>query len=211
MLEPGFGGTWDSYELGPMAVVHYDNQFHMWYTGWNYADYVQIGYATSPNGIDWTKDSVVLDHGESGKWDDAAVAMPYVIVAPEDTLYKMWYGGSNAIIFQTGYATSGIAVSVEKENEVLSEGFVLYQNYPNPFNPTTKLSFVVGHSSLVTLIVYDVLGNKVATLVNEYKPAGTYIVEFNPVSSIQYQASGVYFYQLKSGSFIQTKKMILLK
>ncbi len=62
-----------------------------------------------------------------------------------------------------------------------------------------------------TLKVYDVLGNEVVTLVDEYKPVGTYEVEFNPVSSIKYPASGIYFYQLNTGEFVQTKKMILLR
>jgi hypothetical protein len=63
----------------------------------------------------------------------------------------------------------------------------------------------------VILRVFDVLGNEIATLVNEEKPAGEYQVEFNPASSIRYPASGVYFYQLRAGSFIQTRKMLLIK
>ena len=63
----------------------------------------------------------------------------------------------------------------------------------------------------VQIKVFDVLGNEIATLVNEEKPAGTYEVEFNPVSGIKYPASGIYFYQLKAGEFIQTKKMILMR
>jgi len=97
---------------------------------------------------------------------------------------------------------------------------VLYQNYPNPFNPSTKIKFTIpqspllggdGRGGLVTLKVYDVLGNEVATLVNEEKPAGEYEVEFNPESSIRDPASGVYFYKLQAGSFIETKKMIYIK
>ena len=61
------------------------------------------------------------------------------------------------------------------------------------------------------LKVYDVLGNEIATLVNEEKTAGTYEVEFNPVSSIRHPASGIYFYQLKAGDYLETKKMILMK
>jgi hypothetical protein len=66
-------------------------------------------------------------------------------------------------------------------------------------------------AGIVTLKVFDVLGNEVATLVNEYKPAGTYEIEFNPESSIKHPASGIYFYRMQAGSFIETKKMILLK
>jgi N-acetylneuraminic acid mutarotase len=89
--------------------------------------------------------------------------------------------------------------------------FSLEQNYPNPFNPTTTLSFVIGHQSFVTLKVYDVLGNEVATLVNGEKPAGNYKVQWNAASAGGGLSSGVYFYQLIAGKFIETKKMILLK
>jgi hypothetical protein len=85
--------------------------------------------------------------------------------------------------------------------------FSLEQNYPNPFNPSTSLQYAIGSRQFVTLKVYDVLGNEVATLVNEEKPAGTYEVEFNAASL----PSGVYFYQLKAGEYIQTKKMVLLR
>jgi hypothetical protein len=103
--------------------------------------------------------------------------------------------------------------------ENLPEGFVLYQNYPNPFNPSTTLSFVIGHSSFVSLKVYDVLGNEIATLVNEELTAGEYEVSFdshsgevrNLPAGRQGLTSGIYFYQLQAGSFIQTKKMVLLK
>ena len=94
------------------------------------------------------------------------------------------------------------------EVEVASPStFSLEQNYPNPFNPSTKIKYSVTQSSNVVLKIYDVLGNEVATLVNEEKPAGSYEVEFNPSSL----TSGVYFYKLQAGSFVDTKKMILQK
>ena len=103
----------------------------------------------------------------------------------------------------------------DEENPIATE-FRLEQNYPNPFNPSTKIKFQIpdqvrNDNRLVTLKVYDVLGNEIATLVNEEKPAGEYEVDFSPETSIKQPASGIYFYQLKAGSFIQTKKMILLK
>jgi len=72
------------------------------------------------------------------------------------------------------------------------------QNYPNPFNPGTKIKFTIPQTGFTSLKVYDVLGNKVTTLVNEEKPAGEYEVEF----SGNELTSGVYFYQLKAGNFI---------
>ncbi len=98
-------------------------------------------------------------------------------------------------------------VSVEDENPELTTKFSLTQNYPNPFNPTTKISWQSPVGSQQTLKIYDVLGKEVATLVDEFKPAGKYEVEFN-ASSLP---SGIYFYQLRVGSFIQTKKMVLMK
>ncbi|HSW54268.1 MAG TPA: choice-of-anchor Q domain-containing protein [Ignavibacteriaceae bacterium] len=92
--------------------------------------------------------------------------------------------------------------------------FKLEQNYPNPFNPSTRIEYQVPSISQVTLKIYDVLGNEVATLVNEEKPSGSYEVEFNANShsgNVRNLASGIYFYQLKAGELIQTKKMILLK
>jgi len=99
---------------------------------------------------------------------------------------------------------------VTDENELPKE-FSLQQNYPNPFNPSTKISWQSPIGAWQTLKVYDALGSEVATLVNEYKPAGSYEVEFlSPVGSHQL-ASGIYFYQLKAGEFVETKKMIYLK
>ena len=105
--------------------------------------------------------------------------------------------------------TNPVYINSEKN---IPDGFVLYQNYPNPFNPSTKISWHSALGSWQTLKVYDILGNEVATLVDEYKPAGEYELEFNAgISSDLFLTSGVYFYQLKAGSFIQTKKMILMK
>ncbi len=89
--------------------------------------------------------------------------------------------------------------------------FSLDQNYPNPFNPSTKISWQSPVAGWQTLKVYDVLGNEVATLVDEFREAGSYEVEFkSAVGSLQL-ASGIYYYQLKAGNFIQTKKMMLMK
>jgi hypothetical protein len=97
--------------------------------------------------------------------------------------------------------------------------FQLYQNYPNPFNPVTSIQYAVGSplrqaggetsKQFVTLKIYDILGREVVILINEEKPAGEYKIEFD--ASKYNLSSGVYFYRLQSGSFVNTKKMILLK
>lgn len=108
-----------------------------------------------------------------------------------------------------------IPVSVENSPRNIPNQFALEQNYPNPFNPTTKIKYTipsVGTSLMkflqfVQLKVYDVIGNEVATLVNEEKPAGSYEVTFD-ASQL---SSGIYFYTLKAGSFTETKKMAMMK
>jgi hypothetical protein len=92
------------------------------------------------------------------------------------------------------------------EVEINPSSFSLSQNYPNPFNPSTMIKYSIPTSEFVTLKVFDVLGTEVATLVNKKKPAGGYEVEFNGKYS-----SGVYFYKLQVGSFVETKKMVLMR
>ena len=99
-------------------------------------------------------------------------------------------------------------VEVKTEPEFLN-GFVLFQNYPNPFNPTTTIGFYLGKTDLVTLTIYDYLGKEITTLINEEMAHGSYELQFNP--KLFQLASGIYFYQLKTGKKVQTKKMIFLK
>ena len=102
---------------------------------------------------------------------------------------------------------SDLITAVEKDVKEYSADFHLYQNYPNPFNPSTIIQYQVANSGHVSLKVYDILGREVKTLVNEEKSIGTYKVEFNG----EELPSGVYFYRLHAGSFVSTKKFILIK
>jgi hypothetical protein len=103
------------------------------------------------------------------------------------------------------------------EDKFTIRSYRVFQNYPNPFNPTTKITYQIPELSSVTLKVFDVLGNEIETLVNEEKPAGKYEVEFSAIGgsasggNAANLSSGVYFYQLRAGGFVQTKKMILTK
>ena len=113
------------------------------------------------------------------------------------------------------------SISSVNNDEMLVTNFYLYQNYPNPFNPSTKISWQSPVSGWQTIKVYDILGNEIATLVDEYRDAGRYEVEFNAVETRRGLSlpSGVYFYQLRviepsssSGKgFVETKKMMLLQ
>ena len=99
-------------------------------------------------------------------------------------------------------------VGVNASPEALVPGeFSLAQNYPNPFNPSTAINYTIGAKAHVTLKVYNVIGQEVATLVNESMNPGTYSATFSASNF----SSGVYFYRLAAGNFIQTNKMVLLK
>jgi hypothetical protein len=97
--------------------------------------------------------------------------------------------------------------TVEELSSLFPKEFKLYQNYPNPFNPTTNFEFRIAEFGLVSLKVYDVLGREVATLVNEERPAGNYEIKFDAGKL----ASGIYIYQLKAGSFMDSKVFHLIK
>jgi hypothetical protein len=96
---------------------------------------------------------------------------------------------------------------VEPNSEVLPTAYSLDQNYPNPFNPATKINYSIPVEGFVTLDVYNSIGQKVATLVNENKTVGSYEVNFSAANL----SSGIYFYKLTAGNFSETKKMILMK
>ena len=97
--------------------------------------------------------------------------------------------------------------TTEVVEEIIPQSFQLYQNYPNPFNPSTKISWQSTIGSWQTLKVYDVLGNEVVVLVDEYKPAGSYEINLNANNF----PSGVYFYRIQADELIQTKSMVLIK
>ena len=140
--------------------------------------------------------------------------------------YSSFFGGIHTYFDGTliGALIDGISYGtlypVTVEDEIgLPTQFILEQNYPNPFNPTTKIKFTIPsvgtrhNASLksdgvfIQLKVYDVLGNAVATLVDEFREAGSYEVTFDASGF----ASGIYFYELRSGEYIQSKKMTLIK
>jgi photosystem II stability/assembly factor-like uncharacterized protein len=120
-----------------------------------------------------------------------------------------WAGGVNDAIWKWD---SDILITSVNEVDGIVDNFILEQNYPNPFNPSTKIRYTIPTSEFVTLKIYDVLGNEIATLVNEDKPAGSYEVEFgNHSGEVRNLTSGVYFYTLQAGGFTQTKKLTLMK
>jgi len=102
---------------------------------------------------------------------------------------------------------SKFGINSEDEKQLIPKEYSLHQNYPNPFNPSTTIKFDLPNDGLVQLEIFDILGRRITTLVNEYKNAGSYEQQFD-ASNL---ASGVYVYKLQAGDFVSSKKMILLK
>ncbi|MCH7954479.1 MAG: T9SS type A sorting domain-containing protein [Candidatus Marinimicrobia bacterium] len=109
-----------------------------------------------------------------------------------------WFIIAQSVIFPVG---------IDDEDHTLSISYKLNQNYPNPFNPVTNISYTLPISSEVSLIIYNLLGDEVARLVDGFQQAGEYNTTWN-ASNV---SSGIYFYRLRSGNFVQTRKMVLLK
>jgi hypothetical protein len=129
---------------------------------------------------------------ELGTWDNNHAL---ILSGSIDGVCKIWK-----------YSISGIT-AVKHESSEVPEYFSLSQNYPNPFNPTTTINYSLAKEGNVKLTVYNAIGSKVATIVNEYKSAGTYSVKFNGSNL----ASGIYLYRLESGNYSEAKKFILMK
>lgn len=127
-----------------------------------------------------------------------------IITFQGDTIVISDFQGSKP---DMGSIESPFTLSIKtNENEILGH-FILYHNYPNPFNPSTKIKYSIPQTSNVVIKVFDILGNEIATLVNKEKSAGTFDVEFN-ASGLP---SGIYFYRLQAGRYVETRKMVLLK
>jgi len=119
-----------------------------------------------------------------------------------DNIHNRLFGGAIGIYF-----TDSVITSIEKYTTTIPKKFILYQNYPNPFNGTTIIKYELPKRAFVNLALYDVLGRKVKTIINENKEPGKYKSKLEGGDL----SSGIYFYRLQSGSFISTKKMLLLK
>ena len=115
---------------------------------------------------------------------------------------------SNGRFFWRDSFTITLPITGIVENEVnLPLEYAIKQNYPNPFNPTSTINYSIPKNSFVTLKVFDLLGSEIATLVNNLQPQGNYDIEFDG----NQLTSGIYFYRLQAGEFVETKKMVLIK
>lgn len=117
------------------------------------------------------------------------------------------YAGGATFYFTGGVYTNPPVIGVTQTGVEVPQSYLLKQNYPNPFNPVTNINFSIPNAGLVKLVIYDMMGREITTLVNENLSAGSYKADFD-ASSI---SSGTYFYTITSGDFTDTKKMVLIK
>jgi hypothetical protein len=128
------------------------------------------------------------------------------VIVKDNKIANLYLQEFTARYYEAG-GTDSIRLSVNEIGTTIPDNYSLSQNYPNPFNPTTNIDFCIPTASRVALKVYNVIGQEVATLVNEEMKAGNYQVNFNA----SHLSSGVYFYRLTAGSFVMNKKFTLLK
>jgi hypothetical protein len=193
-----FGVTWNDYGLEQYEVVR------MIYESWS------LLAATRNNGF-------FAKYHSAGDWEEFSIGLGKGKVINDALNYTTWVLHTATENHSVFFLWLIINEAEDENNGLNPDQFGLSQNYPNPFNPITNFEYRISNSEFVSLKVYDVLGNEIATLVNEEKPAGEYKVQFDisnlsgGISAKGGYASGVYFYQLKAGNYIETKKMVLLK
>jgi hypothetical protein len=117
------------------------------------------------------------------------------------------FSSDNSALYGQSASQSIIMTGIKEASNIVPKAYSLSQNYPNPFNPTTNINFSLMKPSNVTLAVYNVLGQKVATIVNQFMQAGSYTYQFD-ASKL---ASGIYIYRIEAGNFVSIKKFVLLK
>ena len=155
---------------------------------------------STDNGLTWDSD-IRLTNATAESW------LPSATIS-DTILHVVWRDerdGNTEIYYKRN--TNANISAVEDDQTYIPRHFSLEQNYPNPFNPSTTISWQLPEASNVTLKIFNSLGREVETLVNEEKPAGTYELTWNAANL----PSGVYFYRLQAGEFVEAKKMILIK
>jgi hypothetical protein len=198
LIKSSDGGENWSYQELPINAVCFGIDFKNRMEGWSAAGFKFL--YTSDGGNIWNETEV----------PDSSVVFDLTFINN-----KGFACGQNGVLFKYIPKPN----YTERENFLSETDFQLYQNYPNPFNPSTIIQYAINSRQFVQLKVYDILGNEVATLVNEEKAPGVYEVNFNSHSDEgqnlpagrQGLSSGVYFYRLQTGDFVQTKKMILMR
>jgi uncharacterized delta-60 repeat protein len=183
--------------IGNVYVTGLRNAF------WHDFDWATIKYDVNGNQI-WAARYNVP--GTNSDWGLFPMGLPLLAVDGSGNVYVTGSNDGHGWSVYTTIKYTQQTTSVEKI-PCIAHQYSLEQNYPNPFNPSTVIKFQIPSSTFVTLNVFDMFGREIAVLVNEEKVAGNYSLEFNGSNL----ASGVYFYRLQAGNFVQTKKLVLLR
>ena len=157
-----------------------------------------------------------VSFSSNGEWDSLANGTGRTLALRnpqlDNTLPQNWKAST---LYGTPGSINDVYTKAGSEKDLLPDEFKLFQNYPNPFNPTTVISYQVSVNSKVSLKVFNILGKEIVTLVNKEQNAGSYSINFDATNNHQLTTnplpSGIYFYQLRAGQFVETKKMILLR
>lgn len=151
---------------------------------------------------------LVDNNGNVVAVNNSTSSNPFILTAPSAGTYTVNAGYKNPSL---RWGTASAVVTVTGVDEELvglrPQTFDLYSNYPNPFNPSTKIRYAISQSAFTTLKVYSMLGQEVATLINEEKSPGVYEVNFDAANL----SSGTYLYKLQAGDFTEIKKMVVIK
>jgi len=188
-----FGISFDSIGLIPTLfenVTMYGLSFTSNSTGYTAGNRGEM-YKTTDGGYNWKREN-------SG----SSTSIIFSIEAYNDSV--IWASRGNGTIIHT---VNGGQTYIKKLNSFQTAIYKLCQNYPNPFNPTTNIEFAIPKDNFVSLKIYNLLGKEIMSLVNEFKQAGSYTVTFDAAN----YPSGVYYYKIHTGSFVQVRKMILIK
>jgi len=237
----GPAGSWDDYSISFPNIIYDGNEYKLWYTGRSSSTGAKIGLATVPalpveltsftatsqlgkvilnwatateiNNLGFEIERKILLNQNQGEWVRIAfVEGNGTTTEPKEYSFLDDISTIQATTLVYRLKQTDFLGTYEYSEEVFVENpapvdYVLYQNYPNPFNPTTTITFGIPVKTHVVLSVFNAVGEEVAQLYNGEKEAGRYTSEFD-ASGLP---SGIYFYRLQAGSFVETKKMILLK
>ena len=190
------------------GILLFDNNFKKWYSlnkGLSTAIINSIIITRNDDLICTTNDGVYRFRESDSTWICISDGPNGVILKSiaEDNFGKLYVSTDGDGIYKSN---SSYLTSITK-NKLTVDTFQLFQNYPNPFNPTTKIKFSIGKADFVKISIYNILGQNVKTLINEFKNPGTYEVQFDATNL----PSGIYYYWFESGSFTKVNKMIVLK
>jgi plastocyanin len=168
---------------------------------------IEVGDTVRWSNVEGTHNVLADDNSfTSGPAAPAPWTFEHVFTATGNNPYYCEPHGGAGGSGMSGVIIVELPVSVADDGSIVNK-FELNQNYPNPFNPTTTIKYSIPANGIITLRVFNAIGEEVSMLANEIKEAGTYDVSFNAAQL----SSGIYFYRLQAGSFVETKKMILMK